>query len=165
MSTTGLGMSPDPGSIQRQQLQMVGKSAASWFLWIAGLSMLNSVISSFDGNWHFLFGLGITSIVDAVSHQAGTTGIVLDLVINGFIAGIFLLFWYFAGQGQKWAFYVGMGLYLFDGLILLLFHDYLGAAFHIWVLYRLYQGLSLVSRVQAAHASMAAASGAPILPQ
>ena len=144
---------------------MVAKSAASWFLWIAGLSMVNSLISSFGGGIQFIFGLGITSIVDAFAHQAGTTGIVLDLVINGFIAGIFLMFWYFGGQGHKWAFYVGMGLYLIDGLILLPFHDYLGAAFHIWVLYRLYQGLSLVSRVKAAHATMAATSGGAISPQ
>ena len=165
MSANSLEMNPDPSSTQRQQLQLIAKGAASWFLWIAGLSMVNSVISAFGGGLQFIFGLGVTSFVDAVAHQAGTTGLVLDFVINGLIAGVFLLFWHFAGQAHKWAFVVGMGLYFIDGLILLRFHDYLSAAFHIWVLYRLYQGLSLVSRVQSAHASMAAASGGPILPR
>jgi hypothetical protein len=42
----------------------------------------------------------------------------------------------------------GMVLYLLDGLILLPFGDYLGLAFHAYVLYRLYWGLKLVPEYQ-----------------
>jgi hypothetical protein len=89
----------------------------------------------------------------------------LDLIINAFIAGIFLLFWYFGRLGHKWAFFVGMGLYAIDGVILLLITDYLGAAFHLWVLYRLYQGYTTLSRFMAAQQAQMAAIGAPILPR
>jgi hypothetical protein len=41
-----------------------------------------------------------------------------------------------------------MVLYLLDGLILLPFGDYLGLAFHAYVLYRLYSGLKLVPEYQ-----------------
>jgi len=58
-----------------------------------------------------------------------------------------------------------MGLYLIDGVILLLITDYLGAAFHLWVLYRLYQGYTTLSRFMAAQQVQMAANGGPILPR
>src|SRR5216117_2936789 len=36
------------------------KSGASWFYWIAGLSLINSIVAFTGGQWAFLFGLGIT---------------------------------------------------------------------------------------------------------
>ena len=74
---------------QRLQLEQRVRSGASWFYWIAGLSIINSIIQLSGGNWHFIFGLGITSIVDALAANLGKTGVVLDLVINVFIAGVF----------------------------------------------------------------------------
>jgi hypothetical protein len=166
MSTTAMNPEPiDAATVQQMRLEAVGKACASWFLWVAGLSMVNSVLAASGAGLHFLFGLGITSIVDAVAQHAGTTGIVLNLVINAFIAGVFLLFWYFGKQGHPWAFLVGMGLYVIDGVILLLITDYLGAAFHLWVLYRLYQGYTTLSRFMAAQQAQMAANGAPILPR
>jgi MFS family permease len=166
MSSSVLTPDPiDPAVVYRLRLEAVGKACASWFLWLAGLSMVNSVLAASGAHLHFLFGLGVTSIVDAVAQRAGATGIVLNLVINAFIAGVFLLFWYFGKQGHKWAFLVGMGLYVIDGLILLLVTDYLGAAFHLWVLYRLYQGYTTLSRFMAAQQVQMAAAGGPILPQ
>jgi hypothetical protein len=37
-----------------------------------------------------------------------------------------------------------MGLYAIDGLLLLLFKDYLSVAFHAWALYRMSPGLKLL---------------------
>jgi hypothetical protein len=70
---------------------------------------------------HFIFGLGITQIVDAFAHQAGSAGYVLDFITNGIIAGMFVLIWNFARKGKSWAWYGGIALYAIDGLILLLF--------------------------------------------
>ena len=166
MSSPGIiSAPPDAASVQRLQLEAVGKACASWFLWLAGLSMVNSALALSGTPFHFIFGLGLTSIVDEIAHPAGGTGAFLGLVINAFIAGIFVLFWYFGKQGQKWAFLVGMGLYLVDGLILLVGHAFLDAAFHLWVLYRLYQGYSILSRFMAAQQTQIAASGGPILPR
>jgi hypothetical protein len=92
-------------------------------------------------NFHFIFGLGTTEIVDAIGRQAGTTGSALGLVVNLFIAGVFLLFWNFARRGEKWAFLVGMALYAVDGLILVPFKDFLGVAFHAYALFRIYNGM------------------------
>ncbi len=40
--------------------------------------------------FHFIFGLGITEIVDAIGREGGTTGSALGLVVNLFIAGVVL---------------------------------------------------------------------------
>lgn len=146
------GLSPAPGqSSNTQQKAMIEhalKGSASWFIVVAGLSIVNSVLSMTGAKIHFIFGLGITQVVDAISHQAGSAGQVLDLVINGMIAGVFALFWHFAKQGAKWAWMTGMGLYLLDGLILVPFGDYLGLAFHAWALFRMYSGFKLLGEYQ-----------------
>jgi hypothetical protein len=138
-------MAPTAATVeQKLRAEQIVKNGAGWFLAIAGLSILNSVLTMSGANFHFIFGLGTTEIVDAIGRQAGTTGSALSLVVNLFIAGVFLLFWNFARRGQKWAFLVGMGLYAVDGLILVPFKDFLGVAFHAYALFRIYGGMKAI---------------------
>lgn len=166
---TGLGTAPAPAtadtSVQKLRAQQIVGASASWFLWIAGLSLVNSVIGLAGGNLHFIVGLGITQIVDAIAHSVGAAGIVLDLIINGIVAGVFVFFWHFARKGQKWAFLVGMVLYAADGLLLVLFKDILSVAFHAYALYRMYGGLKALPVLQKAEAAAQMATGAPIVPR
>ena len=56
-----------------------------------------------------------------------------------------------------------MTLYLIDGMILLPFHDWLGAGFHAWALYRIYngmQGIPILENVR----RMTVGMSAPITP-
>jgi len=129
---------------QKSRVLQALKGSASWFLMIAGLSMVNSILAMSGASIRFIFGLGVAQIVDSLAHQVGSTGYVLDLIINGIIAGVFVLFWNFARQGQRWAWYLGMGVYVVDGLLLLLFKDYLAIAFHAYALYRMSSGLKLL---------------------
>src|SRR5579871_6838747 len=133
------GSVPAQGDL-RARLLVALKGPASWFAMIAGLSVVNSVLSMSGASLHFIFGLGLTQIVDAVAHQVGSAGYVLDILINGIIAGFFLLIWNFARKGQPWAWYAGMALYATDAVLCLVFQDYLSAAFHGWALYRMYPG-------------------------
>ena len=135
-------MAPTVATVeQKLRAEQVVKNGAGWFLAIAGLSILNSVLTMSGASFHFIFGLGTTEIVDAIGRQAGTTGSALSLVVNLFIAGVFLLFWNFARRGERWAFLVGMALYAVDGLILVPFKDFLGIAFHAYALFRIYNGM------------------------
>lgn len=129
---------------QKSRVLQALKARSSWFLMIAGLSMVNSILAMSGASVRFIFGLGMAQIVDALAHQAGSTGLVLDLIINGIIAGVFVLFWNFARQGQRWAWYLGMAVYVVDGVLLLLFKDYLAIAFHAYALYRMSSGLKLL---------------------
>ena len=140
-SATAASGAADNLGIQKLRAEQIVKGGASWFLWIAGLSIVNSIVGMAGGGVHFIVGLGITQVVDVIAHRVGSSGIVLDLIINGFVVGIFLLFWNFAKKGQSWAFMVGMGLYALDGLLLLSFKDIFSVAFHAYALFRIYNGL------------------------
>jgi hypothetical protein len=169
MSSPGLGLSGSPQqsltSLVEQKLraERVVKAGANWFITVAVLSMINSVLSMSGAGIRFIFGLGIADFVDAMAHQAGQSGFVLDLIINGFVAGVFVVFWNFARKGQQWAFIVGMALYALDGLVMLYFKDILAVAFHGYGLYRIYSGMSGVPQLRNIEASMTPA-GAPIQP-
>jgi hypothetical protein len=149
MASPALGVSSPTASenaliAQKLRVEHALKGSSSWFVIIAALSLVNSVLSMTGARIHFIFGLGFTQIVDAVAHNAGGAGVVLDLIINGVIAAVFVLFWNFARKGEKWAWLAGMGLYVVDALILLAFKDILSVAFHGWALYRMYNGLKLL---------------------
>lgn len=159
-------LSPSTSAILEQKLraEQIVRSGAGWFLAIAGLSILNSVLTMSGTNFHFIFGLGVTEIVDVVGRQAGRTGSALGLIVNVFIAGVFLLFWNFARKGEKWAFLAGMALYGIDGLILIPFKDFLGVAFHAYALFRIYHGMQGVPVLEDLRQRMAP-SGVPIEPR
>jgi len=152
------GMAPAPASERAQQVneriavsRMVAagrvRAGGKWFYWIAGLSLVNSLAAIFSANLRFVVGLGISSVVDALAKRAGGAGGVLDIIINGFVAGVFVLFGTFAVKAQKWAFVVGMALYLLDGLLLVSVKDYLGVAFHAYVLFAIYRGFTATSQL------------------
>ena len=160
---TGPLSSPSAMLEQKVRAEQIVKNGAGWFLAIAGLSVLNSVLTISGGNFHFIFGLGVTEIVDQVGRQTGVTGSTLGLIVNLFIAGVFVLFWKFARTGAKWAFLAGIALYLIDGLILIPFKDFLGVAFHAYALFRIYQGLQGIPALENLR-RMTAPADAPIQP-
>ena len=160
---TGSLTSPTAMLEQKLRAEQIVKNGAGWFLAIAGLSVLNSVLTISGAGFHFIFGLGVTEIVDEVGRQTGATGSTLGMIVNLFIAGVFVLFWKFARTGAKWAFLVGMALYLIDGLILVPFKDLLGVAFHAYALFRIYQGLQGIPALENLR-RLTAPARAPIQP-
>jgi len=97
MATSGFNLSSAPqpsiSDVVEQKLraERVVKSGAGWFITIAALSAVNSILNMSSAQFHFIFGLGITEVVDAIAKGVTNGGIVLDLIINGFIAGLGLL--------------------------------------------------------------------------
>jgi hypothetical protein len=143
---------PQPGETRpaaspgvRTGVSPMVKGGASWFYWIGALSVINAVLGLSGASIQFIFGLGITEIFTAIGHQGGTTGGAAALVATLVVAGVFAIFGYFAGQGQKWAFIVGMLLYLGDGLLLLPAGLILSAAFHLWALFRMFMGYRAIA--------------------
>lgn len=49
---------------ERLELETRLNSGAGWFYWIAGLSLLNSIIMLSGSDLYFVIGLGITQIID-----------------------------------------------------------------------------------------------------
>ena len=170
MATPGIGVNaPLQVSLtnlveQKLRAERVVKVGAGWFVTIAVLSMINSVLSMSGAGIRFIFGLGIARYVDLLAHQAGQSGFALDLIINGFVAGLFVIFWRFARKSEQWAFVVGMAIYVLDAALVFYFKDILAAAFHAYALYRIYTGMSGIPALQRLQQALAPA-GAPIQPR
>lgn len=122
------------------------QSGANWFFWIAGLSLVNSVIVVMGGNWSFLAGLGVTQFLDAMarglSARLGAASTVFALILDVAAAGVLVMFGLLARQRHSWAFVLGMILYVLDGLLFVILQDWLGLAFHAYALFCIYRGLS-----------------------
>jgi len=128
--------------IELQKLALAKRiqSGANWFFWIAGLSLVNSVIALAGGGTRFILGLGITQMVDAIAQQA-SLGMSVPLVLDLVATGMFIPFGLQARKRRNWAFLVGMILYALDGLLFVLVKDILGIGFHLFALYFIYKGM------------------------
>lgn len=138
---------PDPLQ-ERIKLEARAKRGASWFFWVAALSATNSIIAITGGDRVFIFGLGVTQVVDAFAtvfeeelglgrgSWLGIAGLVLSLLVAGLIA----LIGYLARKGNQVVYLLGMGLYVMDGLLVGVFQDWFSLLFHIVVMIYLVMG-------------------------
>src|ERR1041385_2954703 len=83
-----------PGQDQKEILEKRLMAGASQFYWIAALSLLNSIILFFGGKLQFIFGLGVTQVVDGISIglQAGAIGRALAFIFDLAAASWFAVF-------------------------------------------------------------------------
>ncbi len=134
------------------------QSSASWFWWVAGLSLINTVGAMLDSSYGMVLGLGITQFIDAIflygadgdplKPTLAARGIHLALVLA--VAGVFVAIGVFAKRHSAMAFVVGMALYLADSLIYVVASDWIGVGFHAFVLFMLWGGYSTLRAIQAA---------------
>src|SRR6266446_5826170 len=98
-STADLQMETHKRELERQR-----RNGASWFYWVAGLSVVNSVILMSGGRLSFLFGLGVTQVIDGLSMRgAGAEPGSLPIgafVIDVLVAGGAAALGYFALRGH-----------------------------------------------------------------
>jgi hypothetical protein len=115
---------------------------AGWFLTIGLLSGVNSVLQIFGAKIRFIFGLGITQVVDAVAHQMGQGGtfVIVIVIVDGLFILMLILCSRWAKTGSQGAFLGGMIAYALDGVLLLLFQMWLDAAVHAYALWMIWQG-------------------------
>lgn len=131
-------------------------SGASWFYWIAGLTVVNTALSFFGGEMSFVNGLGTTQIIDAIAmmliQDAGEGAATLIRGLNIFfdlgLILLFVAFGFFAGKGHKWAFIVGMIAFFLDTLIFLIGPDIISILFHAVALYGLFTGFQAIGQLK-----------------
>jgi hypothetical protein len=123
---------------------------ASWFYWIAALSIVNIGLMLGNAGIRLIFGelgLGTLALVTAIKAGAGLyVGIAADVIVSG----IFALFGVFARKAQPWAFIAGGILYVVDAVFVALDNDWLSLAFHAYVLFRIFMGLQANLKLKAA---------------
>ncbi len=157
------GPGPDP------EWQIRAKRGANWFYWIAALSVINSAAFLSGANFHFLAGLGLTELVDAIvgeSIKQGSPAAINAISVVFDLAAVisFALTGYFANKLFQTAFIIGIGAYVFDALIVLLIGDYLMVAFHAFALYGIIRGFLGCRELKAYEKANTVASTPPLPP-
>lgn len=135
--------------IQNEQIRLIQSKmrverqlviGANWFIWIAGLSILNTVIYLMGYQLNFVVGLGATQFIDGIANVVYGNFKIIAFVLDIIVAGIFALFGVFAKKRYKWSFIIGMILYSADALIFIFFQDWIAVAFHVYALFGIFKG-------------------------
>ncbi|MHC4926274.1 MAG: hypothetical protein ACYTER_02895 [Planctomycetota bacterium] len=145
---------------QQFQLQLMEtekqfRNGVNWFYWIAGLSLVNSVLWLTGQDWSFLAGLGATQLIDAVviglieETQVSESIKYVAFGMDILIAGVYVLFGFLGLRRYKAAIITGMVFYALDGLIFLLAMDILSIGFHAFALFCIFNGLKAMNRLNA----------------
>jgi hypothetical protein len=120
-------------------------SAARWFWWIAGLSLVNSIMAHSGSNTNFVMGLGMTAFVDGMFEG----NMLIGLVVNAALLGLFVFLGYQGQRGKLWAFYTGVAVYVFDALVYVMIADWMPVAFHALAIYFISKGIFALKEASA----------------
>lgn len=118
---------------------------SDWFLWLAILSVINSLIVYFYNTWNLPIALGITQWLDGTAGGIGAAMSPGELVINILIAATLAAFGLLARKGSDLAFVVGIFLYGIDAMLTIGLREFFGFGVHLIGLFFLVKGL-LASR-------------------
>jgi hypothetical protein len=137
--------------MEKIPLAQAYKGASSNFYTIAAFSLINSIIAAFQGGLHFVIGLGITQLIDAFAYVFGKNVPDLKLafmIISGsldlLVCGVIALFGFLASRSHNWAIVTGMALYALDAMLMLFFNDWIGFAFHLYFLWRIWMNWQVI---------------------
>jgi hypothetical protein len=118
-----------PAAIDPELDQRI-RSGASWFYWVAALSVINSILLMTGAGFGFAVGLGFTAITDQV--LAGSPPIAM--VVSIFCSAVIAAFGFFAIKRHAWAFIVGLLILLIDTGLCVLVQSWISVAFHAWAI-------------------------------
>jgi|GEM_PF-1765868 len=145
-----------PITPQSPKKGLFDNEASGYFYYIAGISLINSLLFIFG--FGFYGSLGITTVITGIAKYiaetvAGGTGVafIINLIgffINAVIAGIVALFGYLSSRGHGWVYVVGMIAYTVDALIMLWLGDWIEVLIHLYFLYLLWKGWSLLRKAR-----------------
>ena len=137
---------PDPLMQQLAELFERGKNGAGWFYWVAALSLINSVMMLSGSDFGFALGLSVTMIADVVALDVAkqpdvgvmpyAVAIVFDLVVLSMV----VLCGWLSQKRILIVFALGMALYVLDGLLCLLFMQFVGVAIHAFAVFSMWNG-------------------------
>ena len=142
---------PDNQAESAAELHKISRRAAggaNWFFWIAGLSVMNSILLITGAMLNFPVGLGMTQVVDGFAMMGGIASQLLGLVMAALMASVFVFFGVMARKGHDWAFWVGLILYAADALLFVIVQDWLSVGFHIWGCFGIYGGLQAAKKLE-----------------
>ena len=145
------------GLIQKKiNFERVIQNSGNWFIFIAIFSMINTILFLLKISLTFVIGLGITQLIDAFTYVLSkdiTPEIGLIIHIIGFVLDI-LFAWIFIGialfvkKKNNWILITGIIIYALDGLLLLLFQEWIAVLFHAYALFFIWKGIQALNALK-----------------
>ena len=120
------------------ELERRVRSGAGWFYWVAGFSVVNSVLIATGSKWSFALGLGVTAILDHIGVGAGGATQLVTLALSAVGIGLLALFGFFSCKGHAWAFIVGMVLLAIDTAIAGFLQMWISVIIHLIALFSIF---------------------------
>ncbi len=129
-----------------------GKNGAAWFYWIAGLSIVNTVMVLAEGGRRFALGLVVTMVGDAVAAKALKPGgemslLLVALAFNAFVLGLFIVCGRLSQRRMLSIYALGMVLYLLDAIFSFMLSGFMrtgggfiGIGIHAYALWSMWSG-------------------------
>lgn len=169
-SEPGAQAGADATALATFKLQSQARTGSGWFFWVAGLSIINSLLFHAKAQFTFIFGLGLTQLIDAVAGEiqapaATVVALVLDALAAALLIGIGLL----ARRGHTVAFVFGLLVYGADMLLVCALvalamaggqsmgaMEIIGVLFHVYVLFAIISGMRASVQLKRAAAQPAA---------
>jgi hypothetical protein len=144
---------------EMQSLRPQIDSGASWFYWIAGLSLVNAISAALGSNWGFVIGLGFSQVLsglsgagDSASDGGAGLSVALRMILWGLnlalIAGVAFIGWR-ARRPSTVLFVVGLVIFALDTLLFVFAQDWVGIGFHALALYFIWKGFSAAQQYNA----------------
>lgn len=131
------------------------RSGVSWFYWIGGLSIVNTISYLLGSSTTFIIGLGLTQYIDVLAKDlaegsigGGTILQVVGICIDVAIAGTFAIAGFLGQKRSRWAVITGMVFYVVDAVILLLFQAWMAVAFHALALVGLFRAQRALKKLK-----------------
>lgn len=138
-------LSPVETATPHQPEQQADREAisrgGSWFYWLAGLSLVNTILNASGASIVMIFGLGASLLLNALGDAFGLAGQIVAYSLEFLLLAFYCAMGVLACRGHGWAFALGIAAYAADALITLALQDWLMAAVHGYVLFQLVQGL------------------------
>jgi hypothetical protein len=116
------------------------QSAARWFWWIAGLSLVNAVLLHAGSSVNFVVGLAMTTLASVIFAK----NLPVAILLTGITVGFYFLMGLYGQRGRLWAFYLGLAVYVLDALIYMAFQDWMSVGFHVLATYFIFKGVQRV---------------------
>ena len=137
---------------EKLRLESQFANGASWFYWIAGLTLINTIVSIFNGSYNFVSGLGITQIIDGIFYVLkdyfGNHIVYLGAAIDLIFVAIFFVLGILAHKKMVWSMILGTVLYGIDILSFLFVTDYLSIAFHALAIFSIIKGIQASKKLK-----------------
>lgn len=143
-----------------EELRKQVSSCASWFFWIAAMTVINSLMIHSGSETSFMIGLTISMVMDAATAAAGSTAKIIAASFDAVCVAGLVFLGSKARRGLRWAFVVGIVLYGLDTLLSLVAPNVISIALHGWALFSMGLGLRAAGKLRVAEA---AASVPPVL--